>query len=99
MNNKLFFFAVLLIVATINDVSTADAMTSIAMTIHSKRSRQFLIRRSVRYLLVSHGFRLLQTVVVLAALSFVLTGSRIARIDQIWQSADIVASILSLSRQ
>src|SRR5882724_10554737 len=54
----------------------------------------FLIRRSVRYLLVSHGFRLLQTVVVLAALSFVLTGSRIAFIDQYGNRADIVASIL-----
>src|SRR5258708_27054948 len=53
----------------------------------------FLIRRSVRYLLVSHGFRLFQAVVVLAALSFVLTGSRIAFIDQYGNRADIVASI------
>ncbi len=54
---------------------------------------RFLIRRSVRYLLVSHGFRLIQAVVVLAALSFVLTGSRIAAIDQYGNRADIVASI------
>ncbi|HYR78588.1 MAG TPA: SpoIIE family protein phosphatase [Candidatus Dormibacteraeota bacterium] len=54
----------------------------------------FLIRRSVRYLLVSQGFRLLQAVVVLAALSFVLTGSRIAFIDRYGNRADIVASIL-----
>src|SRR6266487_7185899 len=53
----------------------------------------FLIRRSVRYLLVSHGFRLIQAVIVLAALSFVLTGSRIAAIDQYGNRADIVASI------
>src|SRR5712664_2672538 len=53
----------------------------------------FLIRRSVRYLLVSHGFRLLQAVVVLATLSFVLTGSRIAAIDQYGNRADIVTSI------
>ncbi|HKG98290.1 MAG TPA: hypothetical protein VKA97_10765, partial [Pyrinomonadaceae bacterium] len=53
----------------------------------------FLIRRSVRYLLVSHGFRLLQAVAVLAALSFVLTGSRLAYIDQYGNRADIVASI------
>jgi len=53
----------------------------------------FLIRRSVRYLLVSHGFRLLQVVAILAALSFVLTGSRIAFIDQYGNRADIVASI------
>src|SRR5712692_677745 len=53
----------------------------------------FLIRRSVRYLLVSHGFRLIQALVVLAALSFVLTGRRIAFIDQYGNRADIVASI------
>jgi sigma-B regulation protein RsbU (phosphoserine phosphatase) len=58
-----------------------------------KISVNFLIRRSVRYLLVSHGFRLIQAVVVLAALSFVLTGSRIAFIDQYGNRADIVASI------
>jgi sigma-B regulation protein RsbU (phosphoserine phosphatase) len=54
---------------------------------------RFLIRRSVRYLLVSHGFRLLQAITILAALSFVLTGSRIAFIDQYGNRADIVASI------
>src|SRR5258705_1629982 len=58
-----------------------------------KISLSFLIRRSVRYLLVSHGFRLLQVVIVLAALSFVLTGTRIAFIDQYGNRADIVASI------
>jgi sigma-B regulation protein RsbU (phosphoserine phosphatase) len=53
----------------------------------------FLIRRSVRYMLVSHGFRLFQAMVVLAALSFLLTGSRIAFIDRYGNRADIVASI------
>ena len=53
----------------------------------------FLIRRSVRYLLVSHGFRLIQAVAILAGLSFVLTGSRIAFIDHYGNRADIVASI------
>ena len=53
----------------------------------------FLIRRSVRYLLVSQGFRLLQAAAILAALSFVLTGRRIALIDQYGNRADIVASI------
>ena len=53
----------------------------------------FLTRRSVRYLLVSHGFRLVQAVVVLTALSFVLTGSRLAFIDRYGNRADIVASI------
>lgn len=53
-----------------------------------------LIRRSVRYLLVSHGFRLLQVLAVVAGLSFALTGSRIAAIDRFGNRADIVASIL-----
>src|ERR1700716_3649629 len=53
----------------------------------------FLIRRSVRYLLVSHGFRFLQAVAILAGLSFVLTGERIAFIDRYGNRADIVVSI------
>src|SRR5882724_6863746 len=68
---------------------------SLAMTIKLRKIPiSFLIRRSVRYLLVSHGFRLLQGVAILAALSFVLTGRRIAFIDQYGNRADIVASIL-----
>src|SRR5882724_1572477 len=56
---------------------------------------RFLIRRGVRYLLVSHGFRISQAVVVIAVLSFVLTGSRIAAIDRFGNRADIVASIFA----
>jgi phosphoserine phosphatase RsbU/P len=63
------------------------------MTLLWTTSLGFLIRRSVRYLLVSHGFRLLQAVAILGALSFVLTGRRIAFIDQYGNRADIVASI------
>jgi sigma-B regulation protein RsbU (phosphoserine phosphatase) len=64
------------------------------MTIHIRNIPvSFLIRRSVRYLLVSHGFRLIQAIVVLVALSFVLTGSRIAAIDQFGNRADIVTAI------
>src|SRR6266852_3092695 len=63
------------------------------MTQLQKIPVSFLIRRSVRYLLVSHGFRLIQAVAILAALSFVLTGPRIAFIDQYGNRADIVASI------
>jgi phosphoserine phosphatase RsbU/P len=59
-----------------------------------KLPASFLIRRSVRYLLVSHGFRLLQAFAILAALSFLLTGSRIAFVDGYGNRADIVASIL-----
>ena len=64
------------------------------MTIHVRNIPvSFLIRRSVRYLLVSHGFRLLQVIAVLAGLSFALTGTRIATIDRLGNRADIVASI------
>lgn len=55
---------------------------------------RFLIRRSVRYLLIAQGFRLIQAIFILAALSFVLTGSRIAAIDRYGNRADIVASIV-----
>lgn len=65
------------------------------MTIHIRNiPLSSLIRRSVRYLLVSHGFRLLQVLAVLAGLSFALTGSRIAAIDRLGSRADIVASIV-----
>ena len=64
------------------------------MTIHIRNIPvSFLIRRSVRYLLVSNGFRLLQALAVLAALSFVPTGSRIAALDLLGNRADIVAAI------
>ena len=56
-------------------------------------SVKFAIRRSVRYLLVSQGFRFLQAAAILAALIFVLTGSRIALIDRYGNRADILASI------
>ena len=53
-----------------------------------------LVRRSVRYLLVSRGFMILEGGGVLASLSVVLTGSRIAAIDRLGNRADIVASIV-----
>jgi sigma-B regulation protein RsbU (phosphoserine phosphatase) len=52
------------------------------------------IRSSIRYLLVSHGFQVVQAVAVLAVLSFTLTGSRIAVIDRYGNRADIVVSIV-----
>jgi sigma-B regulation protein RsbU (phosphoserine phosphatase) len=54
---------------------------------------RFLIRHSVCYLLVSHGFRMIQAIVVLAAFSFMLLGSRIAAIDPYGNRVAIVASI------
>jgi sigma-B regulation protein RsbU (phosphoserine phosphatase) len=54
---------------------------------------KLFIRRSVRYLLVSRGFIIVETLAVLAALSFVLTGSRLVRIDRFGDRADILAAI------
>lgn len=53
-----------------------------------------LVRSSVRYLLVSRGFMILELASVLASLSVLLTGSRIAAIDRLGNRADIVASIV-----
>lgn len=55
---------------------------------------RLLVRRSVRYLLVSRGFIILEVAGVLASLSVVLTGSRIAAIDRLGNRADILASIV-----
>jgi sigma-B regulation protein RsbU (phosphoserine phosphatase) len=51
------------------------------------------LRRYVRHLLVSRGFRVVEAAVVLVALGFLLTGSRIAAIDRLGNRADIVATI------
>src|SRR5215204_693517 len=76
-------------------VGVAASRLNTTMTIHIRNIPvSFLIRQSVRYLLVSNGFRVLQAMVVLAVLSFVLTGSRITTIDQFGGRADIVAAIL-----
>lgn len=54
---------------------------------------RLLLRRSVRYLLVSRGFIIIQAVVVFAVLSFLLTGSRLVAIDELGQRADIVVTM------
>jgi sigma-B regulation protein RsbU (phosphoserine phosphatase) len=65
------------------------------MTIHLGKVRvSFLIRQGVRYLLVSRGFYIVEAVIVLAILSFMLTGSRIAAIDHYGNHADIAATIV-----
>ena len=56
--------------------------------------RPFTIRSSLRYLIVANGFRVVQAVAVIAALSFTLTGSRIVAIDRYGNRADIVATIV-----
>ncbi|MCI0489425.1 MAG: SpoIIE family protein phosphatase [Blastocatellia bacterium] len=54
---------------------------------------RIILRRSVRYLLVSRGFIIIQAVVVFAVLSYLLTGSRIAAIDRLGDRADIIATM------
>jgi sigma-B regulation protein RsbU (phosphoserine phosphatase) len=54
---------------------------------------RLILRRSVRYLLVSRGFIIIQAVVVFGLLSFLLTGSRLAAIDSLGDRADIVVTM------
>jgi phosphoserine phosphatase RsbU/P len=54
---------------------------------------RLILRRGVRYLLVSRGFIIIQAIVVFAILSFLLTGSRLATIDSFGDRADIVATM------
>jgi sigma-B regulation protein RsbU (phosphoserine phosphatase) len=54
---------------------------------------RLILRRGVRYLLVSRGFIIIQAVVVFGVLSFLLTGSRLAAIDSFGDRADIVATM------
>ena len=54
---------------------------------------RLILRRGVRYLLVSRGFIIIQAVVVFAVLSFLLTGTRLAAIDSLGERADIVVTM------
>jgi sigma-B regulation protein RsbU (phosphoserine phosphatase) len=54
---------------------------------------RLILRRGVRYLLVSRGFIIIQAIVVFSILSFLLTGSRLAKIDSFGDRADIVATM------
>ncbi len=54
---------------------------------------RLILRRGVRYLLISRGFIIIQAVVVFAVLSFLLTGSRLAAIDSLGERADIVVTM------
>ncbi len=54
---------------------------------------RLILRRGVRYLLISRGFIIIQAVVVFATLSFLLTGTRLAAIDSLGERADIVVTM------
>src|SRR4029077_12663872 len=54
---------------------------------------RLILRRGVRYLLVSRGFIIVQALVVFGILSFLLTGNRLVTIDSLGQRADIVVTM------
>ncbi|HTG14624.1 MAG TPA: SpoIIE family protein phosphatase [Blastocatellia bacterium] len=54
---------------------------------------RLILRRSVRYVLVSRGFIIIQALVVFAVLSFLLTGSRLEAIDELGDRADIIVTM------
>jgi sigma-B regulation protein RsbU (phosphoserine phosphatase) len=54
---------------------------------------RLILRRGVRYLLVSRGFIIIQAVVVFTLLSFLLTGARLEAIDSLGERADIVVTM------
>lgn len=56
---------------------------------------RLIIRRGVRYLLVSRGFIIIQALVVFSLLSFLLTGSRMAAIDRLGNRADIIVTMIA----
>ena len=64
------------------------------MKVFSGHLRSLALQNSVRYFLVSHGFRFVQAAAVIAALSFTLTGNRITAIDRFGPRADIIATIV-----
>lgn len=56
---------------------------------------RLILRRGVRYLLVSRGFIFIQAIVVFALLSFLLTGKRLAFIDSLGPRTDIAVTMLA----
>jgi sigma-B regulation protein RsbU (phosphoserine phosphatase) len=56
---------------------------------------RLILRRGVRYLLVSRGFIIIQSVVVFSVLSFLLTGSRMDAIDRLGDRADIAVTMVA----
>jgi sigma-B regulation protein RsbU (phosphoserine phosphatase) len=56
---------------------------------------RLIVRRGVRYLLVSRGFIIVQALVVFLVLSYLLTGARLEVIDRYGPRADIVATMMA----
>lgn len=55
---------------------------------------RLIVRQGIRYLLVAKGFFLVEALALLAALGFLLSGSRAALLDRVGQRADIAATVL-----
>jgi sigma-B regulation protein RsbU (phosphoserine phosphatase) len=54
---------------------------------------RLIVRRGMRYLLVSRGFYLIEAAATAAAIALLLSGSRAARLDRIGGRADILATL------
>ena len=54
---------------------------------------RLMIRRGVRYLLVSRGFYLVEAAVLLSMIAYLLTGSRAQALDRLGGRADILATV------
>jgi sigma-B regulation protein RsbU (phosphoserine phosphatase) len=55
---------------------------------------RIMLRRGMRYLLVAHGFFVIEALALVAAVVFLLTGSRAALLDRLGGRADIGATAL-----
>ena len=55
---------------------------------------RLLIRRGLRYLLVSRGFYLIEAAAVLATIAYLLTGERAASLDRVGNRADVIATLV-----
>jgi sigma-B regulation protein RsbU (phosphoserine phosphatase) len=55
---------------------------------------RLMLRRSMRYLLVSRGFIVIEMMIIFAVLSFLLTGTRLASIDALGAHAVVVATMI-----
>jgi Stage II sporulation protein E (SpoIIE) len=68
-----------------------------AIVRHQVIPLRLIVRRGVRYLLVSRGFLLVEAAVVAAVLGFLLTGSRAQVLDELGGRADIVATVIAVA--
>jgi sigma-B regulation protein RsbU (phosphoserine phosphatase) len=85
---RVLFLAVLLTVPLL-PLSFAYAIVR-----HQVIPVRVMIRRGLRYLLVARGFLLIEALAVVAALGYLLTGSRGEALERLGRHTDIVVSLL-----